>query len=64
MAVHVRNMYAIAGGTRPAVYPAIGSDFWNLGTATSDTCDLGPASPENPSLTWAVVQDAKSRRPG
>jgi hypothetical protein len=58
MAAHALEMYAIAHGAGPAAYPAIGSDFWNLGPATSDTCDLGPASPESPSRTWAVVQAA------
>jgi hypothetical protein len=49
-------MYAVADGTTSATYPALGSDFWNLGTETYNTCDLGPASPESGSQTWAAVQ--------
>ncbi len=58
MAAHVNDMYAIAGGSSPATYPAIGTDFWNLGTATYHTCDLGPNSPETPSRTWTAVTNA------
>ena len=58
MTAHVQNMYAVAAGSTSATYPAIGSDFWNLGPQTYNTCDLGPASPESPSQTWAAVQAA------
>ncbi len=58
MAAHANDMYAIANGSSPATYPAIGSDFWNLGTQTYNTCDLGPNSPENPSRTWNAVTNA------
>jgi hypothetical protein len=58
MAAHVQNMYAVAAGSTAATYPAIGSDFWNLGPQTYNTCDLGPSSPESPSKTWAAVQAA------
>jgi hypothetical protein len=51
MAAHASNMYAIAAGATPAAYPAIGSDFWNLGPGTAPTCDLGPQFP----LTWSTI---------
>lgn len=52
MALHTAQMYQIADGDPPATYAAVGSDFWNLGTTTSNTCDLGPQFPN----TWSVVQ--------
>ncbi len=56
MAAHIADMYALAHGAAPAMYPALGSDFWNLGSQTSATCDLNPASPGTPSRSWAAVQ--------
>jgi hypothetical protein len=55
MAAHARDMFDLAAGSSPATYPAIGTDFWNLGPQTWDTCDLGPSSPESGSQTWAVI---------
>src|SRR5262249_3197841 len=55
-AVHAQDMYDIAAaksGT-PAVVPAIGSDFWNLGTQQAPTCDINPSFPK----TFGVVQGA------
>jgi len=54
MATHAAAMYAIASGHSPATHRALGADFWNLGPATTNTCQLGPQFP----LTWAVVQGA------
>jgi hypothetical protein len=51
MAVHAQDMLAIAAGAAPALAPALGSDFWNLGPKTAPTCDIGPQFP----LTWAAV---------
>ena len=41
MATHAAAMYAIASGHSPATHRALGADFWNLGPATTNTCQLG-----------------------
>src|SRR5262249_1701944 len=57
MADHAHDMYAVernqvTGHPAPS-YPAVGSDFWNLGNKTDmPTCDISPAFP----MTFAVVQ--------
>lgn len=54
MAGHAQAMYNVAAGGTPALYRAIGADFWNLeneGTPAG-TCSLSPSFPQ----TWAVVQ--------
>jgi hypothetical protein len=52
MAAHALDMYRIAKGGDPAAYRALGTDFWNLGPQTADTCQLGPQFPQ----TWHVIQ--------
>jgi hypothetical protein len=52
MAAHARDMYDRAAGhatTWPGpAMPAVGTDFWNLGTEPihNGTCDLGPQFPQ------------------
>jgi hypothetical protein len=52
MAAHASDMYRIAKGGAPAAYAALGTDFWNLGSQTTDTCQLGPQFPQ----TWSTVR--------
>jgi aryl-phospho-beta-D-glucosidase BglC (GH1 family) len=54
MALHAQDMYNVSYGQTPATYAALGTDFWNLGPTTSNTCQLGPQFPK----TWAIVQGA------
>ena len=54
MAMHAAAMYATDSGQSSAAYRALGTDFWGLGRATTNTCQLGPQFP----LTWAVVRGA------
>jgi hypothetical protein len=55
MAGHAQAMYNVAAGGTPAVYRAIGADFWNLENAgtPSGTCSISPSFPQ----TWSVVQN-------
>lgn len=54
MAGHAQSMYNVAGGGTPALYRAVGADFWNLENAgaPAGTCSLSPSFPQ----TWSVVQ--------
>jgi hypothetical protein len=54
MAGHAQAMYNVASGGSPALYRAIGADFWNLENAgtPAGTCSLSPSFPQ----TWSVVQ--------
>jgi hypothetical protein len=62
MAAHAQDMYAEASG-RAATWPgpampAVGTDFWNLGTEPihNGTCDIGPQFPQ----TFAAVRHSRS----
>jgi hypothetical protein len=54
MAGHAQTMYNLSTGGNPALYRAIGADFWNLENAgtPAGTCSLSPSFPQ----TWSVVQ--------
>jgi len=54
MATHAREMYALQHGAAPSVFPAVGSEFWNLRDRgrQAGQCDIGPAFP----LTFAAIQ--------
>jgi hypothetical protein len=51
MALHAQDMEGVSAGSNGAM-PALGNDFWNLGPATSNTCEIGPQF----ALTWSVIQ--------
>jgi hypothetical protein len=52
MAAHAQRMYDVQHGVTLSTYPAVGSDFWNLGPDTeSPTCEISPGFPE----TFAVA---------